>query len=97
MTPIGFFFDFGRRSPAHLFFETNGGIIASTEPIPVNVPNATSVNFLFDFGGGLVWRFDQRYSVRFGYKFLHISNAGRTSVNPGIDNNVLYVGFSLFR
>jgi hypothetical protein len=96
-TPIGFTVDLAQHFTAHPFFETNGGMIASTEPIPVNVPNATSVNFLFDFGGGLVWRLDQRHSVRFGYKFLHISNAGRTAVNPGVDNNVLYAGFSFLK
>ena len=97
VTPIGFTVDLARGSAAHPFFETNGGLIASTEPIPVNVPNATSLNFLFDFGGGLVWRLDRRHSVRFGYKFLHVSNAGRTVVNPGIDNNVFYAGFSFFK
>jgi hypothetical protein len=98
VTPIGFTVDFARRHAAYPFVEINGGIITSTEPIPVNVPDATALNFLVDFGGGLKWSPERRrYGLTFGYKFLHISNAFTTAVNPGVDNNVFYLGFSLFR
>lgn len=95
--PLGFTAHFARRHRLHPFLETRGGIIASTEPIPINAPDATGVNFLFDFGGGLQWKTSDRYAIEFGYKFLHISNAGRTSFNPGVDNNVFYGGFSFLR
>jgi hypothetical protein len=98
ITPIGFTFDFGRAHAIYPFFEINGGIIASTEPIPVNIPGATALNFLVDFGGGVKWRDrNKRFGAEIGYKFLHISNAFTTPVNPGVDNNVIYLGFSLFR
>lgn len=98
ITPVGFSFDFARTHEIHPFFEINGGIIASAEPIPVNVPDATALNFLVDFGGGVKWRpLQKRYGFEAGYKFLHISNAFTTSVNPGVDNNIFYMGFSLFR
>lgn len=97
VTPIGFTFEFARRRRVHPFAELRGGIIASTERIPINVTDATALNFLFDVGGGLRWRVGERKSVQAGYKFLHISNAFTTPVNPGVDNNVFYVGFSLFR
>jgi hypothetical protein len=32
-----------------------------------------------------------------GYKFLHISNGFTSAVNPGVDNNVFYAGFSILR
>lgn len=98
VTPVGFTFDFGRRHPVYPFFEINGGIVTSTQPIPLNIPNATALNFLVDFGGGVKWRpRAKRYGFDAGYKFLHISNAFTTSVNPGVDNNVFYLGFSLYR
>lgn len=95
--PIGFMVDFARRRVIHPFFELRGGIIASTEPIPVNTIDATGLNFLFDFGGGIQWAVANRRAISFGYKFLHISNADTTPTNPGIDNNVFYAGFSFLR
>ena len=32
-----------------------------------------------------------------GYKFLHISNGFTSAVNPGVDNNVFYAGFSILK
>jgi len=49
-----------------------------------------------DFDGGGKWRpRTKRYGFEAGYKFLHISNAFTTSVDPGVDNN-LYLCFSLY-
>ncbi|MBV9760942.1 MAG: acyloxyacyl hydrolase [Acidobacteriaceae bacterium] len=95
--PVGFTFDFARRRAVHPFLETRGGIIASTEPIPIDTIDATALNFIFDFGGGLQWTVTQRNAISFGYKFLHISNANTTATNPGVDNNVFYAGFSFLR
>ena len=93
VTPVGFFAEFGRSHRLHPIAEVNGGIIASTEPIPVRGINATGLNFLFDIGGGLRWRAG-RSAVTAGYRFLHISNANTTDFNPGLDNNVFYASYS---
>lgn len=95
--PVGFTFDLARTHTLHPYFEIRGGVIASTEPIPINTVDATGLNFIFDFGGGLQWTINPRRAVSFGYKFLHISNANTTETNPGVDNNVIYAGFSLLR
>jgi hypothetical protein len=97
IAPLGFTLDVRRAWLVHPFFETIEGLIASTEPIPENQPNATGLNFLFDFGAGVRWNASARRVVSFGYRFLHISNAGTTNLNPGVDNNVFYVGFSFLR
>jgi hypothetical protein len=97
VTPVGFTLDFNRRRRLYPFVEFDGGIIASTEPIPERHPDATGLNFLFDLGGGIHWKVGLRGAVTLGYKFLHISNAFTTSFNPGVDNNVLYVGYSFLR
>jgi hypothetical protein len=97
VTPVGFTLDFSRRRKLYPFVEFDGGIIASTEPIPERHPDASGLNFLFDLGGGIRWKAGRRGAVTLGYKFLHISNAFTTSFNPGVDNNVFYVGYSFLR
>jgi hypothetical protein len=94
--PIGFTAHFTRHA-IRPFFETHGGIIASTEPVPINAPDATGLNFLFDFGPGIRFNIGDHHGISIGYKFLHISNASTTSFNPGVDNNVFFVGFSVLR
>jgi hypothetical protein len=79
------------------FLQTNEGIIASGEPIPINVIGATGLNFLIDIGGGIRIRTGQRRVISLGYKFLHISNGFTSALNPGVDNNVFYAGFSLLK
>jgi len=97
VTPVRFTLDFSQRHRLDPFVEFDGGIIASTEPIPERHPDATGLNFLFDLGGGIRWKVGPRRAVTLGYKFLHISNAFTTSFNPGVDNNVFYVGYSFLR
>jgi hypothetical protein len=97
VTPLGFTADFGRRHRVYPFLETNEGIIASSEPIPINVPGATGLNFLIDLGGGVRIKTGQWRAISLGYKFLHISNGFTSPVNPGVDNNVFYAGFSLLK
>src|SRR5579871_2384879 len=48
ISPLGFRFDFGRRHRLYTFLQTDEGIVASTEPIPFNVPGGTGLNFLID-------------------------------------------------
>jgi hypothetical protein len=94
--PVGFTVHFG-RGKVRPFFSAHGGIYASTEPIPINAADATGLNFLFDFGPGVSVRVGAHAAVQGGYKFLHISNAYTTRFNPGVDNNVFFIGFSLLR
>lgn len=97
IAPLGFTLEFVRTRRVHPFVETIEGLIASTEPIPEYQPDATGLNFLFDFGGGIRWSTSPRRAVTVGYRFLHISNAGTTAFNPGVDNNVFYIGYSFSR
>jgi Lipid A 3-O-deacylase (PagL) len=97
VTPLGFTADFGRSHKVYPFLQTNEGIITSSEPIPINVTGATGLNFLIDLGGGVRVKTGQRHAITFGYKFLHISNGFTSPVNPGVDNNVFYAGFSILK
>jgi len=97
ITPLGFTAEFGRRRRVYPFLQTNEGIIASSEPIPIDVYGATGLNFLIDLGGGVRIKASSRTAITIGYKFLHISNGFTSAVNPGVDNNVFYAGFSIFK
>jgi hypothetical protein len=97
IAPLGFTVDLFRTRRVHPFVETIEGLIASTEPIPENQPDASGLNFLFDLGGGVRWTASSRRVLSVGYRFLHISNANTTSFNPGVDNNVFYLGYSFLR
>jgi hypothetical protein len=97
IAPLGFTLELFRTHRFHPFAETMEGLIASTEPIPENQPDASGLNFLFDLGGGVRWYPSPQRSVTLGYRFLHISNADTTNFNPGVDNNVIYVGYSFLR
>lgn len=97
VAPLGFTFEFARRRRVYPFAETIEGMIGSTEPIPELGTNATGLNFLIDGGGGVRWRVRERQTLSLGYRFLHVSNADTTNFNPGLDNNVFYVGYSFSR
>jgi hypothetical protein len=97
VTPLGFTAEFARGHRVYPFLETNEGIVASSEPIPINITGATGLNFLIDMGGGVRIRRGERHAISLGYKFLHISNGFTSAVNPGVDNNVFYAGFSILR
>jgi hypothetical protein len=96
ITPLSFTAEIAPERRLRPLAEAAGGVIASTEPIPLRQPNATGLNFLFYFGGALRWQARPYAALTLGYRFLHISNAGTTAFNPGVDNNVLYVGYSFF-
>jgi hypothetical protein len=71
ITPLGFTAEFGRRHKVYPYLQTNEGIIASSEPIPINVTGATGLNFLIDLGGGVRIKTSERRAISLGYKFLH--------------------------
>ena len=55
VAPLGFTLELLRKRRWHPFAETIEGLIASTEPIPENQPDASGLNFLFDLGAGVRW------------------------------------------
>jgi len=59
----------------------------------VPVAYSRQFNYTFEVGGGALWNVRPRESLRFGYKFHHLSNAYTALQNPGIDGAVLLFGF----
>jgi hypothetical protein len=97
LSPIGFKVNFNRQGRVKPFASGSAGFLYFREPVPADVPRATRFNFTFDFGGGVQFFTRPRQALTVGYKFHHISNANRSDVNPGLDNNLFYVGYSVFR
>lgn len=98
INPIGLKLNFLRARRFQPFWATSEGLVASVEPIPLNVPGATAFNFDFDLQVGFqVFNTARSRAWTAGYKFEHISNGYRSSVNPGVDLNVLFVGYSFFK
>ena len=97
VSPVGFKVNFNRRGRVKPFASGSGGFLYFRRPVPVDIRDATRFNYTFDFGGGVQVSTSARRAVTLGYKFHHISNAGRSEVNQGLDANVFYVGFAVFK
>jgi hypothetical protein len=99
VNPIGLKFTFFTSHRLQLFGGLTGGFVASTGPVPENILGATQFNFTFDFVQAGIELFDSSRSHAWvvGYKVQHISNAYRSDVNPGVDFNVIFLGYSFFR
>jgi hypothetical protein len=97
LSPIGFKVNFNRSGRFKPLLSTSGGFLYFKHPVPDDVPGATRFNFTFDFGGGVQISTGARRAVILGYKFQHISNGGRSQINPGLDANVFYAGYSFVR
>jgi hypothetical protein len=84
-------------APEHRFgayAEASGGVLITSQPFP---PRTTTFNFLDQAGFGLRVGTGARLSWLGGYRFQHISNAGRVKPNPGANFNFAYVGVSFHR
>jgi lipid A 3-O-deacylase PagL len=66
------------------------GLVWFTREVPVAY--ARAFNYAFEVGGGVLWRYSPRQSLRLGYKFHHLSNGFTAPQNPGIDGAVFLVG-----
>jgi hypothetical protein len=55
-------------------------------------PRGRQLNFAAALGGGLSVSLSGRIALTIGYRYHHLSNGFRGSINPGFDANVLYFG-----
>lgn len=74
------------------FAEASGGIVFTNHPVPVTT--TTQFNFIDQAGFGLRFESGAKRAWLAGYRFQHISNAGRVEPNPGANFNFAYVGVS---
>jgi lipid A 3-O-deacylase len=77
------------------FAEASGGIIYTSEPVPARA--TTSLNFIDQAGFGLRFGGRDKWAWLAGYRFQHVSNAGRVEPNPGANFNFAYAGVTFER
>lgn len=96
-SPLGLKLILNRSAGIKPFVNASGGFLWFERGTPVEVLGATRFNFTFEFGGGVHVPLGTSKALSLGYKLHHFSNARITGVNPGLDSNVFYVGFSFLR
>jgi hypothetical protein len=95
LTPIGFQLDLANGSRVHPFVHVNGGFLVFNKPVPL--PDAGRFAFVGEAGGGVRIFTSARRAVTLGVRFHHLSNGDRSGSNRGLNNFVIYGGFSIFR
>lgn len=91
ISPIGMQWNFLPGRKLQPLFEGHGGYMYSTHPIPVT--GSGSFNFTFELGAGFEYYRSHNRSLRFEYRYHHISNHGTAPNNPGIDNGLFQVSY----
>src|SRR5439155_7071107 len=95
VSPIGLKFNFRRNRRVQPFGQATGGFLYFNEQVPL--AGAARFNFTFDFSGGVQIVNNNRRSFTIAYKYQHISNANRATFNPGVDVQMIFAGFSVFK
>jgi hypothetical protein len=83
----------GSKGP-RIFAEVTGSLLFTTDPVPART---TTFNFRDEAGFGIRFAENHRRAWLLGYRFQHISNAGRVKPNPGANFNFVYLGLSFLR
>jgi opacity protein-like surface antigen len=73
------------------FLAATGGFLLSPRDIPEFKTSA--FNFTFSFGGGMEWFRNHQRSWTVEYRVQHMSNKNIGSLNPGVDSQLIRVGY----
>lgn len=76
------------------YFELNGGVLFSNKEIPVGTSN---VNFMSGATLGMNIFTRPRRALSLDLKYVHISNAGLSALNPGLNTIQGQVGYHWFK
>lgn len=93
--PVVFKFIFLPKKRIKPFVKVGAGMIFFNQKFPT--ADATRYNFTGEFGGGVQFHTSRKRTLNAGFKYFHISNFHLSSVNPGYNANVFYVGYSFFK
>jgi len=94
-TPLGLQLDFANGSKVHPFAHVNGGFLYFNKSVPIE--DAGRFTWVGEAGGGLRIFTSERRAVSLGVRFHHISNGDRQGSNRGLNQFVIYAGFSVFK
>lgn len=94
ISPLFVRWNFPPSGRARIFGEIAGGLLFTKQPVPVRT---TTFNFLDQAGFGVRIEESERRAWLLGYRFQHVSNAGRVKPNPGANFNFVYLAVSFVR
>ena len=92
LSPLGFKLRFAQQSRIKPFLAASVGFLYFEHDIPLR--DTSRLNFTPEIGLGLDVFVTPKTAITIGYKFHHMSNAGISRRNPGLNSNVIYSGFS---
>lgn len=95
LTPLGLQLDFANSGRVHPFVHVNGGGLIFNQSVPL--PDAGKFAFVGEAGGGIRVFTSGRKAATLGLRFHHISNGDRLGSNRGLNQFVVYAGFSFFQ
>ena len=95
VTPLGLQLDFANTSRVKPFIHINGGLLVFNESVPL--PDAGKLALIGETGAGLRIFTSERRAVSLGVRFHHISNGDRAGSNRGLNQFIVYAGFSIFK
>jgi len=91
MSPIGLEAQIRLASRWRAYAAGAAGGVWFTRAVPT--AHSRAFNYTFEVGGGLLWQYRSRESLRVGYKLHHLPNLYTAPDNPGIDGAVFLLGF----
>jgi len=94
LNPVNLKWNFTRDEHVVPYLELGGGVLFSNHSVPVNTSH---VNFLTHATLGFQFFNNNRRAFTAGVRYEHISNAGLTVPNPGINTVQFQVGMNWFR
>jgi Lipid A 3-O-deacylase (PagL) len=94
-TPLGLQLDFANGSKVHPFIHVNGGLLYFNKDVPIE--DSGRFAFVGEAGGGVRIFTSERRAVNIGVRFHHISNGDTSGSNRGLNQFVIYAGFSIFK
>ena len=92
LNPFALKWNFTKPRKVVPYFELGGGTLFTNDYVP---PGTSHVNFTSSGGLGLHF-LRSKYNWSAEIRFMHISNAGLASLNPGINTLQLRLGFGRF-
>jgi hypothetical protein len=95
VTPLGLQLDFANSSRVKPFIHVNGGLLGFTDPVPL--PDSGKLGLIGEAGTGLRIFTSEKRAVTLGVRFHHISNGDRSGSNRGLNQFIVYAGFSVFK
>ena len=91
VNPVDFRWIFATRGRVAPYLELNGGTLFTTHEVPTGT---STINFTSGAAFGMYFLGERAWSL--DVRYMHISNAGLTTPNPGVNTVQVRLGFGKF-